>query len=361
MDFGHPAHVHYFRNFIKIMRAKGHSFFVTAREREHIFELLEANQIEYVNRGKGANSLIGKILYMLKTDWYLYRLAKKFQADLFLHFGAVYASHVAKAMHKPDIFFDDTENARMNHNFYVPFADIICTPSCFKRQFGKKQIFFPGYMELCYLHPRRFTPDPAIFSLLEIGEREKFVILRFVAWQASHDIGHRGMSIDMKRKVVRELTKRARVFISSEKKLPGDLEQYQLRIPSEKIHDALYYSQLLYGESATMASEAAVLGTPSIYLDDEGRGYTDEEEQEYGLVFNYSESALDQEASLVKAIYLLEKPDLKNEWQKKREKMLNDKIDVTGFMLWLVENYPASVAAAKNNPDIYDQFRSNSA
>ena len=46
--------------------------------------------------------------------------------------------------------------------------------------------------------------------------------------------------------------------------------------------------------------EAAVLGTPSIYIDDKGRGYTDEQESEYKMVFNFSESERDQIRSISK-------------------------------------------------------------
>lgn len=54
--------------------------------------------------------------------------------------------------------------------------------------------------------------------------------------------------------------------------MPAELESFKRKIPPEKMYDALAFSALLYGESATMASECAVLGTPAIYLDDFGQG-----------------------------------------------------------------------------------------
>jgi len=91
------------------------------------------------------------------------------------------------------------------------------------------------------------------------------------------------------------------------------------------MHDALYYADLLYGESSTMASECACLGTPAIFVDDVGRGYTDEEDEKYGLVFNFSESKEDQEKSIEKAIEILNTPGIKEEWQKRTEMMLSEK------------------------------------
>jgi uncharacterized protein len=102
---------------------------------------------------------------------------------------------------------------------------------------------------------------------------------------------------------------------------------------SSRIHDAMAYATLVYGESATMASEAAVLGTPAIYLDDEGRGYTDEQERKYGLVFNFSESLQDQERSVEKAAELLKRDDIKEIYNDKKLKLLQNTIDVTDYLI----------------------------
>ena len=89
-----------------------------------------------------------------------------------------------------------------------------------------------------------------------------------------------------------------------------------------------------------MASECAVLGTPSIYLDNVGRGYTDEQEERYGIVFNFTESEEDKQRSIRKGIELLTAPDVKSLWREKRERLLADKIDVTQ---WMIDFVRASV------------------
>jgi predicted glycosyltransferase len=195
---------------------------------------------------------------------------------------------VAWLLRKPGINFQDTENAQLMLTLSLPFSRVYCTPHCFNRDLGKKHIRFKGYMELAYLHPRYFTPNESIFECLPIKRDEKYVVMRFVSWGASHDIGHKGISLKMKRKAVEQISSYARVLISSEGDLPEDLQSYRIDIPPERMHDALAYASLLYGESATMASECAVLGTPAIYLDNQGRGYTDEQEKKYGLVFNFT-------------------------------------------------------------------------
>lgn len=50
-------------------------------------------------------------------------------------------------------------------------------------------------------------------------------------------------------------------------------------------------------------------------------------------------------------------PNLKEEWQRRRQKMLSEKIDVTAFMVWFIENYPDSVKVMKENPDYQYNFK----
>ena len=113
---------------------------------------------------------------------------------------------------------------------------------------------------------------------------------------------------------------------------------------------------LTIGESATMASESALLGTPAIYMDEIGRGYTDEEEK-YGLVFNFKDPARDQERAIAKGTELLADPGTKETMRKNRRIFLQNKIDPTAFMVWFIENYPQSFQTMRDNPDYQYRFR----
>lgn len=338
IDIGHPAHVHYFRNFYQEMRKKGHQFLITARKKEVSHDLLNAYNIPFIDRGQGSQSMFGKLAYLPKGDAILYREAKTFKPDLFMSFSSPYAAQVSSILRKPHIAFDDTEHARLGRLLYRPFTEVVLSPSSYKGKRSKKQVFFDGYLELCYLHPNRFKPSASIRDDLNLEKEERFVLLRFVSWQATHDTGHSGISLENKRRVVKEFSKYARVFISSEEELPDELKPYRLVISPEKIHDVLYEADLIFGESATMASEAAMLGTPAIYLDNEGRGYTDDLEKSYGLVFNFTESARDQERSIRKGVELLAAPGINQEFEQRRQKMLSEKKDVTSFLIDFVEN-----------------------
>jgi uncharacterized protein len=339
IDINHPAHVHYFRNFSKIMKEKAHDVLFVSRNKEMEHKLLSLYGIPYISRGKGKSGKVGKLVYLIYADWKLMQIAREFKPDLFLNFLHPYPSHVSKLLGKVSLVFSDTEHARLHHRLTVPFATKVFTPSCYRINLGEKQVRFNSYMELAYLHPKYFTPDPGILNLLHIQNDEKYVIVRFVSWSAAHDFGHSGMSLKNKRKAVRSLAQHAKVFITSEGYLPEDLEQYRIRIPFDKMHDAIYYSSLLFGESATMASEAAVLGTPSIFLDNDGRGYTDEEERKYGIVFNYTESPKDQEEAIKKALEIIQDEKHKTKYAEIREKLLSECIDTTQYIVDEVLKY----------------------
>ncbi|MCF6242210.1 MAG: DUF354 domain-containing protein, partial [Bacteroidales bacterium] len=109
---------------------------------------------------------------------------------------------------------------------------------------------------------------------------------------------------------------------------------YQIKIPPEKMHDALYFAQMFIGEGATMASECAVLGTPAVYINSM-IAETITEQQNYGLLYHFTST----NGLIEKIKELLATTDLKQLWQKRRKRMLAEKIDVTAFLIDFVERF----------------------
>lgn len=352
LDIGHPAHVHYFHNFIKIMQDKKHTILVVARDKEVSQELLNAYKIDYVTRGKGKVGLVGKILYLLKTNITMLSKALSFKPDVFLSFGSPYPAQVSWVLRKPHIAFADTEHATLTNYAFMPFSRNIITPNVFQNDLGEKHIKFSGFMEQCYLDKKYFTPSNDVSNLLGIEKDEKYIILRFVSWGAAHDIGHSGLSDESKVELIDKLSKYHKVFISSEGELPEKFIPYKLNISPNEMHDILANTTLFLGEGATMASECAMLGTPAIYVNSLNAG-TLKAEEKSGSIFGFRNST----GVMEKAIELLETPNLKENFQENRRTLLKESIDVTGFMVWLVENYPKSVKILKETPNYQDRFK----
>jgi len=353
----HPAHVHLFKNMVWNLQEHGHTVKIFAREKEMVLYLLDKYGFEYMPIGKFHGSIIGKAYELITTDYKSYMLARKFAPDILVDLG-IYGAHTSKLIKKPSIIFRDDEYTKIINILYIPFANVICTPSCYKKDYGEKHIRYNSYKELAYLHPNRFKPDPSILSDMGLSNNERFTILRFSAWQAMHGVGAQtGFDLEAKQKLVKECAKYARVFITSESPLPEEFEKHRIQIPPERIHDVLYYATLVITDGGTMAAEAGVLGTPAIRSNSSvglsDRGWLFELEHEYNLIYAFRE--IDQ--VITKAQEILMQSDVKQDWAKKRERLLKDKIDLTAFMTWFVENYPESFKTMKESPDYQEKFK----
>ena len=322
---GHPAHVHLFKNPIGKLETKGHDILTIARDKDCTLELLNSYNIDYELVNVFYGSLVMKLFGLLRTDMELLRIVRRFKPDVMCGVLDPYISHVGRLMGIPSVILTDTEDAKLANFLTIPFANYVCTPKCFMKDF-KRQVRYDGYHELSYLHPRYFDPNPSA----RLGR--DYIIVRFISWQASHDLSLRG--IEDRLKFVRSLEEYGDVYVSSESKLSGELERYRMEINAEDLHSALYYAKLYVGEGGTTAVESAVLGTPSIHVEStkDGKptgstcGTFRELKERYGLLRYYA----NEKDALKAAIELLEID--RRIWRKRRERMLNDKVDVAEWI-----------------------------
>jgi len=349
----HPAHVHTFRGTIRKLTDHGYDIKIVITNKDITKKLLDLYDIEYEIIGQSHPKAWQKGLDLLKLEYQLIRIARSFQPDLFLGRGSAAMAHVSKLFRRPYISFVDSEPAWITAPIQIPFMDIIITPVEYSRELNPdKHIKVNTYKEFAYLHPNHFQPNPSVLEMVGLSENEKFAIVRFVGWNAYHDVGQFGLSVDEKYLLIERLSQHCRVFISSEKPLPKELQQYELGIPNHFIHDLLYYASLFVGDSQTMATEAAVLGTPAVrynsFVGKNDMSNFKELENKYGLLHNFDNF----DGALQKAESLLINNDIKNEWLKKREILLRDKIDLTDFLVWFIENYPRSFTEMKEHPEV---------
>jgi len=352
IDIGHPAHVHLFKNFGWEMQKRGHEILFTCRQKEYEIELLESAGFHYKCLGKHFKTKKGKILGLFKFNFLLLLTAIKFKPDLYLSHGSIYAAHVAWLLRRPHIALEDSGNMEQIR-LYLPFTRVILTPDILPVDLGTKQICYTGYHEIAYLHPDHFTADKQIVEDLGIGKECDYVLLRFVSWDATHDTGHHGISMEGKNKLFDYLNSCGlKIIISSEKKLPDSLDAYSYKFPPDKLHHVLAFAKIVISEGATIASEAGVLGIPTIYVNTIERCYN-EDQQKYGLVYNFrSEKGIIQKISEI-----LDTPNTWSVWRKRRNQLLHDKINVTQFLVWFIENYPDSENIMRKNPDSQLTFR----
>ena len=337
VDISHPAHVHFFRNAISRWREHGHLLRVVARDKDITLDLLNRFKIPHKVLSKARTGVLGWAGEMLVHTARLLPLVLTFKPHVMLQIGGIFVCPVGRLTLRPAWAFTDTENAALSNFIAFRFANRVFTPQCYNLSHGSGHLRYPGFHELAYLHPRHFSPDPSVLAPFGLKPDDPFFIVRFVAWESAHDIGQRGFSLPNKIELVSELARNGRVFVSSEAALPPSLKAYASPIPVDQIHHFVAQATLVVGESATMASEAAVLGTPSVFVSPTGRGYTDVQERKYGLVYNFKDSEQDNALGMVKELIATSYP--KDHWEKKRLHLLQDSIDVTGWLVRMVERF----------------------
>jgi predicted glycosyltransferase len=357
---GHPAHFHLFRFVLKELKEKSHRLIIVIKSKDVLEELLRNESWEYENiyPEERSNSKLKIVISLIKRDHKLFKFSKNLKLDLMIGTSTEIA-RVGRLLNIPSIVAheDDADVIKNFSRLTYPFASTILSPtSCNNGQWAAKTSVYHGYHELAYLHPKYFQPDVKKVKRLTNSPDEKYFIIRFAKLTAHHDSGKKGISNELALQIIHRLNLLGKVYITSERELNSEFEMYRINIDPSDMHHALAFASLYIGDSQTMAAEAAVLGIPSIRFNDfVGKlGYLEELEHKYGLTYGIKTS---EPAELIKKIdELLTIPDLKKEWQKRREKMLSDKIDVTAFMVWFIENYPESVKVMQINSDYQYRF-----
>jgi len=358
---GHPAHYHLFKHTIWGLKQKGHDVRIYIKTKDILEALLRETRLEYTNvLPEGRKSSRVAILFgVLKRDWRLLKLLYNNRVDLMVG-SEPSLTHIGKMLQIPTLYFaeDDVRvTPQIANNITFPFATHIISPtSCELMSWSKKKIAYQGYQKLAYLHPNRFTPQlERISDVIDINERN--FLIRLSNLSAHHDFGLFGLNNDLVVRITQILSEHGNVFISAEGRLPSALKKYELRTNLKDIHHILSFTELLISDSQSMSVEAAMLGTPSIRFSDfAGKiSVLEELEYKYGLTYGIRPSNPEKLIRTIKK--LISTPNLKDVWQHLRWKMLSEKIDVTAFMVWLIENYPKSVRLIKNNPEYQFKFK----
>ena len=100
-------------------------------------------------------------------------------------------------------------------------------------------------------------------------------------------------------------------------------------------------ADLIVGESSSMSAEAAVLGSQAVFVSSSRRGFCDEIEARYGLVHTFTHR--EEGEALARVKELVERPDLKADAARRRERLLAENADITD---WLVDFFESGAVEA---------------
>jgi uncharacterized protein len=339
-DIAHPAHVHFFRHLRAGLEADGHETRVIAREKDVTCALLDRFAIPHRIVGRAGSGRLHQATELATRVTALVREGREMGADVVLTRNPS-GVQAATLLRVPGVFdTDDGPAVGIHWKTAAPFATVITTPDCLP-PLGPKQRTYPGYKALAYLHPDHFTPDPSVLDDLGVAPGEPFSIVRIVALHASHDRQITGLAPGDRDRIIKALRARGKVFLSMEGGLPPGLDDLRLPVGPHRLHDALAFAQLCVGDSQTMTAEAALLGTPALYLSAfHGRvPYLVDLEQRYRLVESFAPGAAD--ALVERTVTLADDADARTRWAERRAAMLVEKVDVSRWYRDLVDGLVA--------------------
>jgi len=346
--FVHPSKFYVFRNSINALKSKGHHVDVIVISKDMLAELVEKEGWEYTNlfpkgrKMKGVSAYISSGINFFITIWRLWKYTRNKNYDLFITDDLLV--FIGKLRKIPTFTFIDSDlKAIKQFSIILKMTDFVIAPDITNlEKYNAKKIAYKGYKELAYLHPNYFKPDIDIVKTFNPTLLPYF-ILRLVNFGAYHDVGMGGLSNENIKKLIGLLEKHGKVFITSERQLLNEFEKYRLTINPLHIAHALYYAEIFIGDSQTMTSEAAVLGTPAFRCNDFVGllSVMEEKEKRYGLSFNYLPKQFNE--MYAKIAELLSIPNFKKKFEDKKNKMLEEKIDLSAFLLELFESFPITI------------------
>ncbi|USZ76553.1 DUF354 domain-containing protein [Halorussus vallis] len=330
----HPAHVHFFRPVVAKLRERGNRVRIFAREKDVALDLLDHYGMEYTVLAGKPDSLGGLARTQATYEYRLLRAAREFDPDVMTAIGGTAVAHVSRLVDARSVVWIDNEGI-FAHKITTPFAHAVATPRQFGTDLGGKHVRYDGYQELAYLHPDRFDPDPGRLARHGVDPDDRYAFVRFRDWSALHDVGEAGFSGADKCELVESLSEHGTVYVSSESPLPAAFDDHRLPVPPHLAHDLLYHADLYVGDSATMSTEAALLGTPAVRCqsfagDDDMSNF--EELAEHGLLY----STDDGREAVREAKALARCDETAVAWRRRRRRLLREKIDVVPFAVELL-------------------------
>lgn len=342
IDISHPAHVHFYRHMRQRLVGQGAEVVVVARRKDVTVDLLDAFGIPYLVVGQsGHKGWLGQLGELLHRDFFLVRQGINRRPDVILTRNPS-GVQAARMLGVTGVFdTDDGRSVGVHYKAAAPFAHLITAPDCLTESFGAKERRYPSYKSLAYLHPAVFEPDPTVRTDLGLNRDQPFAVVRLVAHDASHDRVARGIDSAGAWKIIRALEPSVPVFISAEGKLADALTDRRLVVPPYRIHDVLAAATVVIGDSQTVITEAALLGTPAVRVNTWARSspHLTELEERYQLAYSFLPEELDRSLGLITEI--IKAGDTEELWRRRRDRMLGDKVSLTDWYVDFVARLSA--------------------
>ena len=385
----HPAHFWMFRYAIDNLKRDGHKVVIVIRPKDVLEQLCIDAGMEFYkvkNRPKKWG-MFGLAIFLIEKIFEVLRIACKEKPDMLVGSDGVLAV-VGKLIRRPafEMYEDDAEAIALYARMFFPiYTGVVCPHCCSAWKWEAKKYSYPSYHELGYLHPNQFKPSREVVERYGIDTTKPYILVRFAQLTAHHDVGIHGINTEVAERMIAMLKPHGRIYITSERPLEPQFEQYRIRINPLDMHHVMAFASLYIGDSQTMAAEAGVVGTPFVRLNDfvgrlsylhELEAPTDYTPRSDGYVprvdahvpdevhysLGYGHKTADVEGFFASIGRWLAMPDRKAVCAERRDKMLSEKVDYAKFLTWFIEEWPKSGEAMKAAPkdagsEFWKQFK----
>lgn len=359
--FAHPAQYMFLRNTIRQLFSNGHNIKILIKTKDVLEKLVSNDNLPYQNIliKERSKSIFGIILSLIKRNFKIFSIIKKINPNLLISTDASLAQ-LGYILNIPRITVleDDYEIIKPLAILTYPFTSaILCPNVCRVGRWDAKKIGYDGYMKLGYLHPKVFQPNVKVIKDI-YNINEDYIIIRLARLTAHHDKGIKGINDSLLTEMINFFeSKSMKVLISSESELSKKYIDYKLEINPSHMHHVLAGCNFFVSDSQSMSVESALLGVPSIRFSTfAGKiSVLEELEHKYNLTFGINPDSPEKLFKKLNDLFSIK--NLKDQFKIKRDFMLTQKIDVTSFLVWFIENYPKSALKLKENPEYQNNFK----
>lgn len=342
-----PAHVHLYRHAVERLGNAGHEVHILGRDYGCTKELLEFYDLPHEIYGVCETTKFSLFRELPIHFANIFRKTLQYDPDLVFGMGS-YAAAAGAVSRTPVVLITDSEPVVVDQFVSRQLADAILTPHTFRKDLGSKHFQFRGFKETAYLHPAVFETDVSVRDDLGLEPDERFAIVRMNAFGSHHDLNHSGFTPAQVEQIISTLAEEVTVVVSDEGGT-FDIAAVPARpfdAHPARLHDALAESSLLVTDTQTMATEAALLGTPVVrsntFVGENDMGNFIEL-AERGLVYNTDN--FDDVLSTAEE-YLTDET-VQQRWQTRQDDYLDELDNLTEIILEVAEN-TGRVTAVRN-------------
>jgi hypothetical protein len=283
IDIEEPKTAIMFNPLINLFKTEGLDIFITARDYDSTFQILNDFKINYNRVGRhGGERLEDKLQTYIDRLKDLFPFVKKFKPDYFVTFSSVEGTRIAYGLKIPSIGYNDEPRNESVCKLIFPFLDNIITPKCVPEDLyirlnadPLKLIRYNGIDEIGWIS--EFTPNLKVLRNYDL-EKENYIIIRSEPSFASYFVGKLNADETLISQffpsIYKEFpnlkyfllvrTEKQELFLR--KKLDKFLKEKKVFVTRylSNMTDLCFYSALVISGGGTIVRESSLLNVPSI-------------------------------------------------------------------------------------------------